>query len=282
MCKYAIVFPGSASSNSLEFSKLDDPEESLLKKARQILKGQSGINTDSLSNAISQVDQMILNYSSYSQIKQQISISLIIGLSSGQLTGALAANMLSFENAITLAFKFASVEESLHCINEGALMIIDNVSLQAVKNLLPKNFWNKLVFLAANNAPHHFVLGVDNKALAKVISIFQMRHIDLQLLTGMAPFHTPLMKRGRLEIETALNNQIFNSPETAFISDYDNDLNSEYNFKQKLIEQDFNPSNLLANVLNATHQGIQKFIVPNNDPRLTMFLKDIGVSVLEI
>lgn len=221
-----LLFPGQGSqyigmgerfSNSPIFEMADNSLE--FKLSEIIFKGP----TESL-NLTKNTQPAILTYSMvlFEELKKLgLKIDRVLGHSLGEYSALVAANSLSFEDAVRAVylrgqFMQEAVPEGMGKMYALLGAIPENVAqvCKEVGDCIPANF----------NEPNQIVISGLAKSADKVVELLKnlqpsgLRAMELKV---SAPFHSPLMKPAAQKLEEAFNSFLFKENALPYIANID-------------------------------------------------------------
>jgi len=221
-----LLFPGQGSqyigmgerfSNSPIFETADNSLE--FKLSEIIFKGP----TESL-NLTKNTQPAILTYSMvlFEELKKLgLKVDRVLGHSLGEYSALVAANSLSFEDAVRAVylrgqFMQEAVPEGMGKMYALLGAIPENVAqvCKEVGDCIPANF----------NEPNQIVISGLAKSADKVVELLKnlqpsgLRAMELKV---SAPFHSPLMKPAAQKLEEAFNSFLFKENALPYIANID-------------------------------------------------------------
>ena len=139
---------------------------------------------------------------------------MVAGHSLGEFSALVANKTLSFESALTLVSKRALAMQKACELNPSTMAAVLNLADDVIENICKEISDSGHIVVAANyNCPGQLVISGSiegiNIACEKMKAAGAKRALVLPV--GGA-FHSPLMEPARIELETAINATVFNSP----------------------------------------------------------------------
>jgi len=217
------LFPGQGSQKVGMLSPFLNSCSSLIKKADDILNFP-------LSRLIQDGPQETLNLTKWAQPAimltsicawtrvQRETVSVLLGHSLGELTALQVAGVLSFEDAILLAFKRGILMQEAVPEGIGGMLAVISDKIELIQLLSEEAG----VWVANFNSPNQVVVSGTIKNLEKFKTIAQQKLESAKLipLKVSAPFHCPLLKSAREAFLEELKKVTLKTPTIPVISNY--------------------------------------------------------------
>jgi acyl transferase domain-containing protein len=145
-------------------------------------------------------------------LENDIEPDYLLGASMGEFAAAAAADILSFESALTAVIEQAKTLRV--CPEAGMLAILADPNLYYQDTYLQDN----TLALAATNFSSHFVVTATNPNLLAVTDHLKGKHIPSQLLPVSVGFHSELIDTAKNSFLAAIDMIQFNKPHKTYIS----------------------------------------------------------------
>lgn len=203
--KVAVVFPGHGSQYQGMLAGLDSENEGIqavFERANQKYLELAGKEltplweTEELSKPeVMQPSIVVANVALYEAIKPFLPKDIVfIGHSLGEISALIAAESISLEDGIMIAFQRAQVLAMLDEGNSGrmlALQMKENTQMLKVKECVEEH--PKLV-ISIINSPKQLVLSGGNEAIQSAEAFFKHHEISAKVLSIPYPFHSKLLE----------------------------------------------------------------------------------------
>lgn len=225
-----LLFPGQG-SQYVGMGK-DFESSSILKETNQALGYDlSGIMLDGPSedlNLTKNTQPAILSYSTglYRNLKKyldknNIKVDRVLGHSLGEYSALVAAEVLSFEEALKAVHLRGKYMQEAVPVGKGKMFALLKVpeewvykACEQFNEVIPANF----------NDPGQIVISGEAKSCEQVVEWLNenydqpFRAMELKV---SAPFHSPLMKPAALKLKESLDNFSFNENKTPYLANVD-------------------------------------------------------------
>ena len=180
------------------------------------------------------------------------------GFSLGEWTALLAANVISFENALSIIQKRAQYMQEAVPIGDGGMAVVLNQTVETVNELclqagevVPANY----------NCQGQITVSGKEPAIQALLDTAEERGIIAKRLAVSIPSHCMLMQPAAEQLQKYIENYNFSDAEVPIIMNYNAQPETEgAMFKNKVISQLTNPVYFEASVNYLLSQGTDTFV----------------------
>lgn len=203
------------------------------------------------------------------------------GLSLGEYSAIVASKMLDFKTAVELVFKRGTYMEEAVPSGQGKMAAIMGLENIAVEEICIEASLKGIVEPANYNYSGQIVIGGESKAVDYAMELAQKigakRVIELNV---SGPFHTPMLEKASINLDTYLSNISFMPWKYPVISNvtakpYDN----LENIKDILVKQVISPVQWEKSIKYMINQGITHFVEIGPGKVLSGFVRRIDRKV---
>jgi [acyl-carrier-protein] S-malonyltransferase len=221
-------------------------------------------------------------------IKNRISIDAVAGHSVGEYAALYSAEVVSFEDAISLVSLRGELMFKTGETEPGTMFAVIGMEDEVLINLCKElNSENNVIVPANFNSPGQIVISGSRDYLRNNSGIFKERGARMVMeLPVSGAFHSPLMKPAQEKLAEAINGIKFNDATIPVFTNVDalSETNSEL-LKKKLIDQLTAPVLWTQILNNLQKDGYTEFIEmgPGNvlQGLCKRSLKDINISGID-
>ena len=221
-------------------------------------------------------------------IKNRISIDAVAGHSVGEYAALYSAEVVSFEDAISLVSLRGELMFKTGETEPGTMFAVIGMEDEVLINLCKElNSENNVIVPANFNSPGQIVISGSRDYLRNNSGIFKERGARMVMeLPVSGAFHSPLMKPAQEKLAEAINGIKFNDATIPVFTNVDalSETNSEL-LKKKLIDQLTAPVLWTQILNNLQKDGYTEFIEmgPGNvlQGLCKRSLKDINISRID-
>ena len=287
MSKYIITFPGQGSQSIGMMNSL--AHIPIIKKtfseASEILNKDFWAMTSSENQEINQtVNTQPLMLTAgvaswrYLQENNLASPSFIAGHSLGEFTALVAANSLTFHDALKIVTKRAQLMQNAVPENEGAMAAIIGLEDQDVIKICAEEQGNGVLEAVNFNSPGQVVVAGTKDVLEESLQSFKDAGAKRAMLLPVSvPSHCKLMQPASILFGDYLNQINFNLPEFPVIQNFKAiEYNEIEKIKFALVHQLFNPVMWTQSIKYLSSKGINLFIEAGPGKILTGLNKRIN------
>ncbi|MDB4040937.1 ACP S-malonyltransferase [Methylophilaceae bacterium] len=271
MSKYVITFPGQGSQSIGMMNNLSHIPvvQKTFTEASEILNKDFWAMVSSDNQEINETvnTQPIMLTAGvatwrYLQENNLATPSFIAGHSLGEFTALVAANSLTFNNALKVVTKRAELMQDAVPKNEGGMAAIIGLEDERVIEICMQEQGSEVLEAVNFNSPGQVVIAGTKSTLEKSLQSFKdagaKRAIQLPV---SVPSHCRLMQPASILFGDYLNTITFNLPEIPVIQNFEAiDYNEIENVKLALVKQLFNPVMWTQSIKSLSLKGIDLFI----------------------
>ena len=207
------------------------------------------------------------------------------GHSLGEYTALTAANVLTFEQGLSLLSSRGEAMQSAVPLGEGGMSAVLGLDSEEIKKLIKENFSEIKCYLANDNSNGQFIVSGLNKELKKFNLLCQEKKIKNIPLSVSAPFHCELMRNATVKMESIIKNQKFSELKHKVVSNVTaKKYNNSDEVKKLLIAQIEEPVRWRESIKYMITEGTSTFIEIGPGKVLSGLIKRINkeVKVLNI
>jgi [acyl-carrier-protein] S-malonyltransferase len=271
MSKYIITFPGQGSQSIGMMNNLTHIPiiQKTFTEASEILNKDLLAMTTSENQEINQtVNTQPLMLTAgvatwrYLQENNLASPSFIAGHSLGEFTALVAANSLTFNDALKVVMKRAELMQNAVPKNEGAMAAIIGLEDERVIEICIQEQGSGVLEAVNFNSPGQVVIAGTKSILEKSLIIFKDAGAKRTMLLPVSvPSHCKLMQPASILFGDYLNKIEFNLPEIPVIQNFEAiDYSEIEKVKLALVQQLFNPVMWTQSIKLLSSKGINLFI----------------------
>ena len=271
MSKYAITFPGQGSQSIGMMSSLAHIPiiRKTFTEASEILNKDFWTMTLSENHEINQtVNTQPLMLTAgvaswrYLQENNLASPSFIAGHSLGEFTALVAANSLTFNDALKVVTKRAELMQKAVPENEGAMAAIIGLEDHKVVDICNEVQGDGILEAVNFNSPGQVVVAGTKSIIEKSLQSFKDAGAKRAILLPVSvPSHCKLMQPASILFGDYLNKIDFNLPEFPIIQNFEAiDYSELEKIKLALVRQLFNPVMWTQSIQSLSSKGIDLFI----------------------
>lgn len=144
------------------------------------------------------------------------------GLSLGEYSALVAANVLSFEDALNLVATRGSLMHQVSLERPGSLAVVLGLELESVQEYIESI---EDVWVANLNCPGQIVLSGSHDGLAEASDVLKKNGAKRVLpLDVSGAFHSPFMEPARITLETEIASRSFQKPACGFVMNVPGDF----------------------------------------------------------
>ena len=270
----AFVFPGQGSqspgmltdyfdSNPSFSSTFDEAQEILDIDFKNLI--QSGTSEDLAKTQITQPLMLTANIAVWKAINiKSSSVGVVTGHSLGEFAALVAAEVLSFEDALNLVFIRASLMQQAVPEGKGGIAAIIGLSIEEVTAICLEIVENEdqIVSPANINSPIQTVISGTAKAVELAMRACKKAGAKRALPLAMSvPSHCELMQPAANKFKTELDSVYFNDPKIKVFQNYSANYSSNpEEIKSNLVRQICNPVRWVETIENIRSNNIHNFI----------------------
>jgi len=205
---------------------------------------------------------LTVSYAIYSVIKEnfpELKPQFVAGHSLGEYSALLAADVLTFEDAVKLVRKRAEYMQGAVPEGKGGMAAIIGIPPEEVKKLCEEV--ERTVEAVNFNSPIQTVVAGEAEAVKKLVRLAKSRKIKAVPLKVSVPSHSSLMREAAEKFNEELSKVPFKNAETPVVQNYDAKPHIKAEeIKENLYLQLFNPVLWLDSVKFMASQGVDTFI----------------------
>ena len=204
-----------------------------------------------------------------------ISPNTVAGHSLGEITALVSANIITYKDGLRLVNKRAELMHLIGKENPGKMAAILNVKAIDINSII--DLVDGVIVIGNYNSNNQFVISGEKSSIDDFIKIAKEKNIKLIFpLNVSGAFHSPLMKKARINFKKFLNSIIFYDTNIPIYQNFDPKENKSYKkIKSNLINQIDNPVRWLETIQNMKNNKITNFIEVGPKNILTKLNKNI-------
>lgn len=203
---------------------------------------------------------------------------VVAGLSLGEYSALVAANALSFDEAIPLIRKRGKFMQEAVPVGIGSMAAIIGLDLNKIKLALNEASAIGIVEIANYNTHNQIVIGGEKEAVEKAMELCleygARRAIPLKV---SGPFHTSLLESASIKLKEELDKIEFKKPEVRIISNVTaNFVENNEEIKELLYKQVKSSVRWSESIDKMLDMGVDTFIELGPGKVLSGFIKEIS------
>ena len=203
---------------------------------------------------------------------------VVAGLSLGEYSALVAANALSFDEAIPLIRKRGKFMQEAVPVGIGSMAAIIGLDLNKIKLALDEASAIGIVEIANYNTHNQIVIGGEKEAVEKAMELCleygSRRAIPLKV---SGPFHTSLLESASIKLKEELDKTEFKKPEVRIISNVTaNFIENNEEIKELLYKQVKSSVRWSESIDKMLDMGVDTFIELGPGKVLSGFIKEIS------
>lgn len=203
---------------------------------------------------------------------------VVAGLSLGEYSALVAANALSFDEAIPLIRKRGKFMQEAVPVGIGSMAAIIGLELNKIKLALNEASAIGIVEIANYNTHNQIVIGGEKEAVEKArelcLEAGARRAIPLKV---SGPFHTSLLESASIKLKEELDKIEFKKPEVKIISNVTADfIENNEEIRELLYKQVKSSVRWSESINKMLDMGIDTFIELGPGKVLSGFIKEIS------
>lgn len=207
-----------------------------------------------------------------------IRADVVAGLSLGEYSALVAANALSFDEAIPLIRKRGKFMQEAVPVGIGSMAAIIGLDLNKIKLALNEASAIGIVEIANYNTHNQIVIGGEKDAVEKArelcLEYGARRAIPLKV---SGPFHTSLLESASIKLKEELDKTEFKKPEVRIISNVTADfIENNEEIKELLYKQVKSSVRWSESIDKMLDMGVDTFIELGPGKVLSGFIKEIS------
>ncbi|QLE79651.1 ACP S-malonyltransferase [Francisella sp. Scap27] len=290
--KIAVVFPGQGSQkfgmlqdyyNNFETFKntVDEAKQHLGYDLWDIIQN----NEEKLNKTeYTQPALLATSYAIFKVLKEQkpdLEISFLAGHSLGEYTALLAADCISYKDALQLVSTRGKLMQSAVTDKECAMSAVLGLSNEDVVTSCKEASDVGIVEAANFNSTGQVVISGEKIAVEKANTIAKTKGAKrAQILAVSVPSHCSLMKNAATKFEAEFNSVNFNTPNTAIVQNFDAKSHSDLaEIKQATVKQLYKPVLWTQSVEELVKLGVSEIIECGPNKVLCGLMKRIDKSL---
>ena len=291
---FSVIFPGQGSQitgmakeffdNFSYVKEFFQSADELLKKnlSKIILEGPKEL-LDQTENT--QPSIFLVSYSIFKVLEKESNLNLkqakfYAGHSLGEYSALCCAGSISFEKTLNLLKHRGKAMQNAVPDGEGGMYAILGVEIEEINKIINENNNKFQCFVANDNTKGQAVVSGKLNSLKFLGEELKKKNIKFIPLPVSAPFHCPLMKNAKDEMENRILETKFNDPQVSIISNVTAEpQNNSEDIKKLLIQQIEKPVRWRESVNTMINNGVNKFIEVGPGKVLSGLIKRIDRKV---
>ncbi|MCL4122446.1 UNVERIFIED_CONTAM: hypothetical protein GTU68_044547 [Idotea baltica] len=224
------------------------------------------------------------SYAIFKVLKEQkpdLEISFLAGHSLGEYTALLAADCISYKDALQLVSTRGKLMQSAVTDKECAMSAVLGLSNEDVVTSCKEASDVGIVEAANFNSTGQVVISGEKIAVEKANTIAKTKGAKrAQILAVSVPSHCSLMKNAATKFEAEFNSVNFNTPNTAIVQNFDAKSHSDLaEIKQATVKQLYKPVLWTQSVEELVKLGVSEIIECGPNKVLCGLMKRIDKSL---
>ena len=287
MTKYIITFPGQGSQSigmMASLAHIPVIKETFIEASETLNKDFWAMTTSENKDINQTVNTQPLMLTAgvatwrYLQENNLATPSFIAGHSLGEFTALVAANSLTFNDALSVVTKRAELMQNAVPENEGAMAAIIGLEDERVIEICMQEQGSEVLEAVNFNSPGQVVIAGTKSILEKSLQIFKGAGAKRAILLPVSvPSHCKLMHPASILFGNYLDKINFNPPEIPVIQNFEAiGYNEIEKVKLALVSQLFNPVMWTQTIKSLSSKGIDLFIEAGPGKILTGLNKRIN------
>lgn len=286
MGKTALVFPGQGSqyvgmardiyeNNFIAKKTIDDACNVLNMDLKKIMFEGSEEELSKTENT--QPAIVVHSIALLKILKEEIGIKFdsCLGLSLGEYSALIAADAISFEEAVPLVKKRGKFMQDTVPLGEGSMAAILGLDRSKVNNII-NTIDDGIVEVANYNSPGQIVISGENNKIEEAIKIFKENGAKRAVkLNVSGPFHSSMLKDAGNKLSKELDNIDIKNPKVPVVSNVIADY-YEDEVKDLLIKQVSSSVLWEDSIEKLLDEGYDNFIEVGPGKTLKSFIKKIS------
>lgn len=286
MGKIALVFPGQGSqyvgmardiyeNNQIAKKTIDDACDVLDMDLKKIMFEGSEEELSKTENT--QPAIVVHSIALLKVLEQEIGLRYdsCLGLSLGEYSALVAADAISFEEAVPLVKKRGKFMQDTVPLGKGAMAAILGLDRGKVKNIID-SINDGIVEVANYNSPGQIVISGENDKIEEAIVKFKENGAKRAIkLNVSGPFHSSMLKDAGIKLSTELDRVKINNPRIPVVSNVMGDY-YEDEIKDLLIKQVSSSVLWEDSIEKLIDEGYDNFIEIGPGKTLKAFIKKIS------
>ena len=205
----------------------------------------------------------------------------VAGHSLGEYSALVAANAISFKDAVQTVRKRGTYMQKAVPVGVGAMAAILGTDLETIQSVCDEVANGQICSPANINSPNQIVIAGNAEAIDRACELLKERGAKRAIkLNVSAPFHCALMMPAQLKLHADLVDLKYNDLTFPIIENVSGDLNSSgTRVCEALTQQVSNPVRWLQSVENLVKLGVETFVEVGAGKILCGLVKQINRDV---
>ena len=204
-----------------------------------------------------------------------ITPDVVSGHSLGEITALVSANIIKYVDGLNLVKERAQIMQSIGNKTPGKMVAVINVKEKDIHTMI--NSINGIIVIANYNSEKQMVISGEKKSINNFIKDAKKNNIKMIFpLKVSGAFHSPLMKKARINFKKFLNSIVFYDTNIPIYQNFSPEENkNSKKIKSNLINQIDNPVRWSETIQNMKKNNVTNFIEVGPKNVLTKLNKNI-------
>lgn len=200
------------------------------------------------------------------------------GLSLGEYTALMSANVFDFSTGLSLVRKRGALME-VGCKGKGKMAAVIGADIKSVEAAVEAALAYGIVAICNYNSPNQVVIAGEDKALEIALDLLKDKSLKIIYLLVEGPFHTPILKDSALEFGNTLNSIKFYDSKFPVISNVDGEVVTPMNVGENLMKHMYSPVYFSLCIEKMHQAGVDTIVEIGPGNTLKGFIRKINKSI---